>query len=98
MPTYAYRCDNCDHALEVFQSMADAPKKKCPGCGRMQLKRQIGAGAGILFKGSGFYQTDYRSESYRSGAEAEKKAQSGEGKKSDSKKADAKPSGGDKKA
>lgn len=64
MPTYDYVCRACKHRLEIFQSMSESPKKKCPKCGKQQLQRQIGAGAAILFKGSGFYQTDYRSSSY----------------------------------
>jgi putative FmdB family regulatory protein len=71
MPTYDYRCKACGHALEVFQSITEGPKRKCPACGRNQLERQIGAGAGILFKGSGFYQTDYRSASYEKAAKAD---------------------------
>jgi len=72
MPTYDYRCAACGHELELFQSITESPKRKCPACRKQKLKRVIGAGAGILFKGTGFYQTDYRSESYRKGAEAEK--------------------------
>ena len=71
MPTYDYRCKACGHALEVFQSISEGPKRKCPACGRNQLERQIGAGAGLLFKGSGFYQTDYRSAAYEKAAKAE---------------------------
>ncbi len=74
MPTYDYRCHACDHELEIFQSMSESPKRKCPACGRLKLRRQIGTGAGIIFKGSGFYQTDYRSKSYRDGAANERKA------------------------
>jgi len=71
MPTYEYRCDNCQHELEKFQSMSDSPLRKCPCCGKMKLKRLIGTGAGIIFKGSGFYQTDYRSDSYVNSAKKE---------------------------
>ena len=74
MPTYDYLCDACGHELEVFQSMSASQKRKCPACGKLKLVRQIGAGGGLIFKGSGFYQTDYRSDSYKKGAEAEKKA------------------------
>ena len=74
MPTYDYRCGECGHELELFQSFSESPKRKCPECGRLKLKRVIGTGAGIIFKGSGFYETDYRSDSYKKGAEAEKKA------------------------
>ena len=72
MPTYEYKCSNCDHLMEVFQSITASPKKKCPECGKLKLQRLIGTGAGLIFKGSGFYETDYRSESYKKGAESEK--------------------------
>lgn len=68
MPTYNYECQSCGHAFELFQSMSARVKRKCPECGKPKLERLIGSGAGIIFKGSGFYQTDYRSESYKSGA------------------------------
>lgn len=71
MPTYDYVCDACGHALEIFHSMSEPPKKKCPACGKSKLARQIGAGAGFLFKGQGFYKTDYRSDSYKAGEKAE---------------------------
>ena len=74
MPTYDYECDGCGHAFEIFQGINDAVKKKCPECGKLKLRRLFGTGAAIVFKGTGFYQTDYRSESYKKGAEAEKKA------------------------
>lgn len=60
MPTYEYVCSHCGHAFEKFQSMLDKPLKKCPKCGKNTLKRLIGAGAGLIFKGTGFYTTDYR--------------------------------------
>lgn len=72
MPTYEYQCQRCEHAFEEFQSIKAKPLRKCPECGKMSLKRLIGTGAGIIFKGSGFYETDYRSESYKKGAEKEK--------------------------
>lgn len=72
MPTYDYRCNACRHAFELFQSMTDPVKRTCPRCGRRALERLIGTGAALLFKGSGFYQTDYRSESYRKSAEADR--------------------------
>ena len=74
MPTYEYRCDKCGHGFELFQQMSDSVKRKCPECGKLTLKRLIGTGAGVIFKGGGFYETDYRSESYKKGADAEKKA------------------------
>lgn len=74
MPTYDYVCDACDHRFELFQSITAETKRKCPQCGRLKLRRLIGPGAAIVFKGSGFYKTDYRSRSYKKGAAAEKKA------------------------
>ena len=94
MPHYDYVCTACGHEFEVFQSMTEATKRKCPECGRLKLQRKIGTGAGVLFKGSGFYETDYRSESYKRGAKestepkpsepaksAEKPAKKGDSKK-----------------
>ena len=71
MPTYDYICDGCGHAFELFQSMTDSVKKTCPKCKKPKLRRLIGAGGAIVFKGSGFYTTDYRSESYKKGAAAD---------------------------
>ena len=72
MPTYAYRCIKCNHEFEAFHKMTAHPRaKRCPLCGG-RAPRVISAGAGFLFKGGGFYTTDYRSEEYRSKAEAEK--------------------------
>jgi len=71
MPTYDYVCDGCGHAFELFQSMSDPVKKTCPKCSKKKLRRLIGAGGAIVFKGSGFYKTDYRSESYKKGAAAD---------------------------
>lgn len=62
MPTYEYVCAKCDHAFEQFQSMNDAPLKKCPKCKKAGVKRLIGGGAGLIFKGSGFYITDYKNK------------------------------------
>jgi len=73
MPTYEYICENCEHQFEQFQSIKARPIRKCPECGKLSVQRLIGAGAGIIFKGSGFYQTDYRSEGYKKAAESEKK-------------------------
>jgi len=72
MPTYDYECQACKHTFERFQSITGPAVRKCPVCGKVKVKRLIGAGAGIIFKGSGFHQTDYRSESYRKGAEKDK--------------------------
>lgn len=84
MPTYEYQCDACNHQWEEFQSITSTPTKKCPECKKAKARRLISSGGGIIFKGSGFYQTDYRSSSYQKAAEADKTAQSG-GKGSDSK-------------
>ena len=73
MPTYEYVCKACGHEFEVFQSMTESAKRKCPDCGKNALERKIGTGAAVLFKGSGFYQTDYRSDSYKKSAESENK-------------------------
>ena len=89
MPTYEYECSSCDHAFELFQQMSDPLKKKCPECGKLKLKRLIGTGSGVIFKGGGFYETDYRSDSYKKAADADKKA--AEPKKTESK--DSKKSG-----
>jgi putative FmdB family regulatory protein len=80
MPTYDYRCNACQHEFEEFQSMSAKPLRKCPECGKLKLERLIGTGAGVIFKGSGFYETDYRSESYKKAAKADS-----DGGKSDSK-------------
>jgi putative FmdB family regulatory protein len=71
MPTYDYLCDACDHEFEAFESIKAEPQTVCPACGEPKLRRKIGPGAAILFKGSGFYQTDYRSESYKARAKAD---------------------------
>jgi len=75
MPTYDYECQKCGHTFEKFQSMLDEHLKRCPEC-KGKLKRLIGTGAGVIFKGSGFYETDYRSDSYKKG---ESKKSDGEG-------------------
>jgi putative FmdB family regulatory protein len=76
MPTYDYRCDACSHEYEIFESITAEPQTKCPKCKKKKLRRLFGAGAGLLFKGSGFYQTDYRSESYSKAAAADKPSDS----------------------
>ncbi|MEO1007641.1 MAG: zinc ribbon domain-containing protein [Planctomycetota bacterium] len=78
MPTYDYRCNACEHEFELFQSMKDAPKKTCPECGKRKLERLIGTGAAVLFKGSGFYETDYRSDSYKKAAKADSPESTGD--------------------
>ncbi len=64
MPTYDYKCDACGHAFERFHSMSAPPIKRCPECGKSKVKRLLGTGAGLIFKGNGFYITDYRDKSY----------------------------------
>lgn len=76
MPTYEYECGACGHGFEIFQSITESPKKKCPACGKMKAKRLIGSGAALIFKGSGFYQTDYRSSEYKQKAKAENSSSS----------------------
>jgi putative FmdB family regulatory protein len=87
MPTYEYKCDACGNAFEKFQPMSAAPVKKCPKCGKNKVRRLISAGAGLIFKGSGFYITDYRDSGYSEKAKADSAA-AGE------KPAEAKPSDG----
>jgi len=72
MPTYEYRCGECGYEFELFQSMTEDPVKKCPQCGKDSVERLISAGAGLIFKGSGFYITDYRSDNYKKAAKADK--------------------------
>ena len=87
MPTYEYACSKCGHHFEKFQSMRDEPLRKCPKCKKAALKRLVGGGAGLIFKGSGFYITDYKKKG--SG-----KAEGGEGKTSgESKGGEAKAAG-----
>lgn len=74
MPTYDYRCKSCGHEMDMFQSMSERPKRKCPACGKNQLERLIGMGGGLLFKGQGAWQTDYRSKSYTEGAKKDQEA------------------------
>jgi len=74
MPTYDYECEACEHSFELFQTISEAVKKKCPECGKLKLRRLFGTGAALLFKGSGFYQTDYRSDSYMKDAKAAKRS------------------------
>jgi len=90
MPTYDYRCKACSNVWEEWQSITAEPTKKCPKCGKAKAERVIGPGAGILFRGSGFYITDYRSDSYKKSA----KADAGSGGKSESKSEGKKSEGG----
>jgi putative FmdB family regulatory protein len=91
MPTYDYRCKKCSHTWELFQSIKAEPIKKCPECKKNQAERVIGPGAGILFKGSGFYLTDYRSDSYKKAAAADKPASTPSETKPNSSSSPAKP-------
>jgi putative FmdB family regulatory protein len=72
MPTYEYKCEACGFEFEKFQSIKSSPTRKCPNCGKNRVKRLISSGAGLIFKGGGFYITDYRSEAYKSDAKADK--------------------------
>ena len=98
MPTYEYVCSKCDHEFEIFQSIKDKPLTTCPKelCakkpwGKGKVKKKIGAGAGLIFKGSGFYITDYRSENYKESAKKESGVGGAEKKTSDSGSKDSKP-------
>jgi putative FmdB family regulatory protein len=71
MPTYEYKCEACGHEFEKFQSIKAPSVRKCPKCGKNKVKRKIGAGAGLIFKGGGFYITDYRSDSYKNAAKSD---------------------------
>lgn len=74
MPTYEYKCEACNHGFDFSQKMTDKPLSRCPRCKKLTLRRLIGTGSGIIFKGAGFYATDYRSESYRKAEKQEKKS------------------------
>src|SRR5215203_5495681 len=94
MPTYDYECDGCGHKFELFQSIVAEAEKKCPQCKKLKLRRLFGTGGAIVFKGSGFYQTDYRSDSYKKQASADKSAgesKPAESKSSESKSTESKP-------
>lgn len=85
MPTYDYECISCDHTFEMFQQITEKPIKSCPKCNKRKVQRLIGTGGAVIFKGSGFYQTDYRSNDYKSKKEAENKSTGTETKKTKSK-------------
>ena len=97
MPTYDYECKACGHTFEKFQSITASSIRKCPECGKLKVKRLIGIGAGVIFKGSGFYQTDYRSSSYQSDAQKDKPAASSDS-SSDTSSSSDKPSSSDSKS
>ena len=92
MPTYDYICDSCQHEFEAFESIKADSQTVCPECHAAKLRRKIGGGAAILFKGSGFYQTDYRSETYKKHAAADKPAESKPAESSTPAKTESKPS------
>jgi putative FmdB family regulatory protein len=86
MPTYEYVCESCGHDLEVFQRMSEDPLKECPSCETPALKRKIGLGAGIIFKGGGFYETDFKDRKGNSGSSGDKKSPDKKGSESPAKK------------
>ena len=90
MPTYDYECAACGHKFDKFQSITAAPIKKCPQCGKNQVKRLIGTGAGVIFKGGGFYETDYRSDSYSKDAKKDSGGGESKGESKDSGKSEKK--------
>jgi putative FmdB family regulatory protein len=92
MPTYDYICDACGHEFEAFEPITSNPQTICPACQEAKLRRKIGPGAAILFKGSGFYQTDYRSDSYKKAAKADTTTSGGSGGGESSKPAASAPS------
>lgn len=93
MPTYDYECDACGHKQEVFQNISDPLVEKCPKCKKKKYRRLFGAGGGVIFKGSGFYTTDYRPDSYTKAASADKPSETSSSTSSDSSasKTEAKP-------
>ena len=96
MPTYEYACQKCGHQFEQFQSMRDEPLKKCPKCGKTGVKRLLGTGAGLIFKGSGFYITDYKNKG--SGKKEGGESKGGESKSGESKPSETKTSSSDSKS
>jgi len=88
VPTYDYACKACGHRFEEFQSMSSDPLKKCPECKKNKLERLIGTGAGVIFKGSGFYETDYRGDSYAADAKKDADAANPDASKRDASKRD----------
>ena len=94
MPTYQYECDDCQYAFEALQSMLDDKLKKCPQCGELKLHRLIGTGAGVIFKGSGFYETDYKKKPSHSSSSASGSQSTEKSSSSDKKKAQQGESGG----
>jgi len=93
VPTYAYECEACGHHFEKFQSMTANSLRTCPECKARKLQRLIGPGAGIIFKGSGFYETDYRSDSYKKAEKADKETRSKSSEKTSGADTDSKSTG-----
>jgi len=91
MPTYDYECDACGHEFELFQGINDPLQRKCPKCGKLKLRRLFGTGAAVVFKGSGFYQTDYRSDGYKKAAAADKPAETTSSSSDNGSKSESKP-------
>lgn len=89
MPTYEYECQDCDERFEIFHPMSEKPRKTCPKCGKDTLKRLLGTGAGIIFKGSGFYCTDYRSNTYSNAKKADASSSAAPAAKTETKTSDA---------
>lgn len=81
MPTYSYLCKRCGHGFDVFHGMSEHPKVKCASCGSVRCEKQMGTGAGIIFKGSGFYETDFKEKKGTKPATVTPKAEGGDGKK-----------------
>ncbi|MCK6471273.1 MAG: zinc ribbon domain-containing protein [Planctomycetes bacterium] len=94
MPTYVYQCTACGHEYERFESITAKPNKTCPKCHKKKGERQISGGAGVIFKGSGFYTTDYRKSSYKESAKMDSASSSS----SSSGSSESKPSGGEAKS
>jgi putative FmdB family regulatory protein len=98
MPTYEYRCRACGHAFEAFQKISEAPIDTCPDCEAVDVQRLISAGGGLVFKGSGFYATDYRKDGPKK-SDSESASESGSGEsgsgKSESKGGDSSDASGD---
>lgn len=98
MPTYDYECDACGHKEEVFQNFSDPLIEKCPKCKKKKFRRLFGAGAALVFKGSGFYTTDYRSDSYQKAASADKPSESSSSSSDSSTKSESTPAKSESKA
>ncbi|MEX0322245.1 MAG: FmdB family zinc ribbon protein [Puniceicoccaceae bacterium] len=86
MPTYEYSCQSCGHEMEAFQRMSDDPLKDCPDCEEPALKRKIGLGAGIIFKGGGFYETDFKDKKGKKPSKPDEKNKASESKTTSGKK------------